>query len=720
MAEAHRRGLPWSFLPVAATRPHLERAGGPGPAGRAGRRLAGPAGRAGGPATTCCTCTPAASCSTPGWCPSGSSCTCTAPTSAPCSTTRAGRRPSTGRCGRARTSSTPRPTWPSTRLPHRPDATYLPVPIDVGRAAGAGAGARAAPVVSSPRGGSRSRAWTPARDGPAGWSRRSRGRARVVGLDWGPAAGRRPRRGVELVPTRPHAAYLRLAGRRHRRRRAGRRDPVGQRARGDRHRRARRRARAAAPVRRACAPPVLGDSPESAVEAAVAVVDGSLRPDAAAARAWVRAHHSPAPRRRPGAPPSTTGWPPTDGSEPADEGAQRRRGPAPVRQARARSRTPCAGRCEHVIVHTGQHYDERLSEVFFDDLAHPARRTSTSASAPAATARRPAPCSRRWNPCLQQHDPDWVLVYGDTNSTLAGAAGRGEAAPADRAPRGRAAVVQPADARGAQPGAHRPRRRPAAWRRPRWRCGHLADEGLAARSRAGRRRDDRRLPGDGRDGPRPAAGAGRPGVAAGEYYVATIHRPDNTDDPARLAAIVDGAGRARPIRCCCWPTRGCVAAAEGHGVDAGRGRGRIVLPAAALPRADRAWCCTRRRVVTDSGGLQKEAFLLRVPCTTVRTETEWTETVDLGWNVLSHRPGRPARPRSAAPAPAPTDATPYGDGHAADRVADVAQLSGSAAGLSRARAASAARQPGDRGERGVGSGSRRPAARARRPASRSG
>jgi UDP-N-acetylglucosamine 2-epimerase (non-hydrolysing) len=195
---------------------------------------------------------------------------------------------------------------------------------------------------------------------------------------------------------------------------------------------------------------------------------------------------------------------------------------------------------------------------------------------------------------------------------------------------------------------------------------HLADEGLAARSV---------LVGDvmtdvlyaTRD--RVAAeGIGAPeGLEPGGYYVATLHRPDNTDDAARLGGIIDQLSDLRhPVLLLVHPR--LAQKAHDFGIDLHRGAIRPIDPLA-YPQLVAA-VASSAGVVTDSGGLQKEAFLLRVPCTTVRPETEWVETVDLGWNVLVDADLTVLRETVERPRPADTDAAPYGSGDAAERVAD--------------------------------------------------
>ncbi|MGB4136824.1 MAG: UDP-N-acetylglucosamine 2-epimerase, partial [Microbacterium sp.] len=157
------------------------------------------------------------------------------------------------------------------------------------------------------------------------------------------------------------------------------------------------------------------------------------------------------------------------------------------------------------------------------------------------------------------------------------------------------------------------------------------------------------------------------GVAGGGYYVATIHRPDNTDDPAHLRGIVDGlAGLDKPVLLLAHPR--LVHTAERMGVELARGAVQVREPLA-YPQLVRA-VMGAAGVVTDSGGLQKEAFLLRTPATTVRPETEWVETVDLGWNLLVAPEAEAITAAVGRPAPADTDEAPYGDGNAASRVVD--------------------------------------------------
>ena len=160
------------------------------------------------------------------------------------------------------------------------------------------------------------------------------------------------------------------------------------------------------------------------------------------------------------------------------------------------------------------------------------------------------------------------------------------------------------------------------------------------------------------------------GVSPGEYVLATAHRAGNVDDPARLRALVD--------LLLALPLRGRPAAAPAH-PRAARG-GRAGWPSSRPPThvhaARRRWatspsprCSARARaVLTDSGGVQKEAYLAGVPCVTLRDTTEWVETVDAGWNVLvdldtRRRAGGARAHRRPAERP-----ELYGDGRAGERV----------------------------------------------------
>lgn len=321
-----------------------------------------------------------------------------------------------------------------------------------------------------------------------------------------------------------------------------------------------------------------------------------------------------------------------------------------------------SGGHEHIIVHTGQHYDPMLSDVFFRDLGIPAPDAHLGVGSGSHGAQTGAMLGHM-DEVLERFQPDCVLVYGDTNSTLAAAlsavklhypvahleAGLRSFNRAMPEEHNRVLTDHAADLCLAPTEVA---------------VEHLATEGLSTRTvlvgdvmtdvlyrvRDAVRASEQRAPlGD---------------LAAPDgYYVATIHRAENTDDPARLREVVDAlAAVDRPVVLLAHPR--VRAKAREHGIDLNTGaletRDPLAYPdliAAVLGSAG---------VITDSGGLQKEAFLLRVPCTTVRRETEWVETVELGWNVLANS----AEEITAAvtrPAPRPTDEAPYGDGHAAER-----------------------------------------------------
>jgi len=323
---------------------------------------------------------------------------------------------------------------------------------------------------------------------------------------------------------------------------------------------------------------------------------------------------------------------------------------------------------DEVLVHTGQHYDDAMSAAFFRDLRIPEPRVNLEVgSGPHGV--QTGEIMRRLEPVILEHAPDIVLVYGDTNSTLAAAVVASKVAyPAGRRPW--LAHVE-AGLRSFNRAMPEERNRIVA--------DHLADlllaptatavdnlarEGLASRTElVGDVMVDSFRWADGQ------AQAHLPEVASRHpgYVLLTMHRAENVDDPARLAAWMDAADVGRPVIFSLHPrTRAMLERAS----IAVPGNVVVIDPVGYLQMV--ALEHNAAAIATDSGGVQKEAFLAGVPCITLRTETEWTETVDAGWNrVVGHDPAglraalddeafmnRNARSRPEL----------YGDGNAARRI----------------------------------------------------
>lgn len=322
-----------------------------------------------------------------------------------------------------------------------------------------------------------------------------------------------------------------------------------------------------------------------------------------------------------------------------------------------------------LLVHTGQHYDDNLSQVFFDELAIPRpdyHLGAGSGSHGEQTARMLAGIER----VLLDQRPDWTLVYGDTNSTLAGAL----AAAKLHVP---VAHVE-AGLRSFN------RRMPEEINRVL--TDHAADLLLAPTQtavnllrREGIEPARIKLVGDvmfdvarafGERAAQTSAVLSRLGIAPRSYLLATVHRPDNTDDPRRLTAIVRALqqiGQQTPVVMPLHPrTRKAI---DSLGLQPS-GAFRTIDPVGYLDMAMLEQ--NARLVVTDSGGVQKEAYFYGAPCLTLRGETEWTELVERGGQRL-HVPdddvalANVVRQMLDQPRHTP-DASLFGDGHAAEKI----------------------------------------------------
>ncbi len=345
-------------------------------------------------------------------------------------------------------------------------------------------------------------------------------------------------------------------------------------------------------------------------------------------------------------------------------------------KASAVSASMCAGnRLREVVLHTGQHFDANMSDVFFAELGmpRPAYQFDIHGGTHGAMTGRMLIDIER---VLLSERPDAVLVYGDTNSTLAGALAAAKlqipvahveaglrsfnmAMPeevnrilTDRVSRW---LFTPTDAAGA----------------------HLLREGVDARGieQVGDVMYDVAL----HHGARVSPDAGMLGelaaqhdVQAGRYCLATVHRAESTDHPARLAAIVDAliAFSAHiPVVFPLHPRTRAALAKQGK-LDALCQAAIVMEP---LGYLDMVQLEKHAAVIaTDSGGVQKEAFFYGVPCVTLRDETEWVELVAAGWNRLAppHDATTVLHSLRASLGCKGADIAPYGEGDAAQRIVD--------------------------------------------------
>jgi UDP-GlcNAc3NAcA epimerase len=311
---------------------------------------------------------------------------------------------------------------------------------------------------------------------------------------------------------------------------------------------------------------------------------------------------------------------------------------------------------EEVVVHTGQHYDRALSEIFFEELGIPLPSHRLDLHTADPDAMEPAIAER-----IRGEAPDLVLVYGDTHSTLAGARAAGAASiPVAHVEAGlRSGDLSMPEERV------RIEVDRVSWLLfcPDYRSREtLEREGVLGRIH---------VVGD------VMADAARRFVRIarerfpvphepGSYVVATVHREANVYQP-RLGRIVEGLNRIpeRVVFPAHPRTRDHIAR---EGLELGS-HVRVVEPLGYLELASLA--SSARVIVTDSGGLQKEAYWYGVPCVTLRPSTEWVDTVLNGANVLVDD-DPDALVEAVAGARMPERAPVlYGDGHASERIAQV-------------------------------------------------
>lgn len=335
-------------------------------------------------------------------------------------------------------------------------------------------------------------------------------------------------------------------------------------------------------------------------------------------------------------------------------------------------RNEFSNQIDEILVHTGQHYDENMSKVFFDELAIPLPKFNLEIAGGSHGAMTGRMLEAIENVLLDEK-PDWVLIYGDTNSTLAGALAAAKLhIPVAHVEAGlrsfnmrmpeeinriladrvstvlfcpTATAVNNLQAEGVTNGVHN--------------VGDVMyDVALYYRERAMEHN----------------AVLGKLHLSPGKFALATCHRAENTDDPSRLKSIVSAlaeiASVHMPVVFPVHPrTRYLI---NQNGLSKWMNELIVTEPQPFLEMV--ALEQSAGIILTDSGGVQKEAFFYGVPCITMRDETEWVETVKLGWNKLAGASKQSivdAVPSMMSSGGRELGVAPYGDGRASKKIASL-------------------------------------------------
>ena len=336
------------------------------------------------------------------------------------------------------------------------------------------------------------------------------------------------------------------------------------------------------------------------------------------------------------------------------------------------SRALRAAGIQEILVHTGQHYDDNMSRVFFEELQIPAPDHNLgigSGSHGAQTGKMLEAIEQ----VLTQNQPDFVLVYGDTNSTLAGAL---------------------AAAKLHIPVAHVEAGLRSFNRRMPEEINRVLTDHVSALLFTPTATADKNLHNEGiqrgvhrvgdvmydavlfyRDLAKKNASVLKTlQLQPRQYILATIHRAENTDDPQRLreifSALIELAS-ATPIVLPLHPRTRKILDSSGalKNSSAAAKNLHLIEPVSYLNML--ALESEAKTILTDSGGVQKEAFFFRVPCVTLRDETEWVETVEAGWNTIVGMAASKIVTAARRPNEGTQDSHPFGKGDAGQKIAQI-------------------------------------------------